>query len=64
MNHTAERLAIRASEGRIEENDLKYAGLGNVKIDWYFLYQRDGTVISTFVQGFQKIKILFVLTVK
>lgn len=33
MNHTAERLAIRASEGRIEENDLKYAGLGNVKID-------------------------------
>lgn len=33
MNHTAERLTIRATEGRIEEDDLKYAGLGNVKID-------------------------------
>lgn len=33
MNHTAERLTIRATEGRIHESDLKYAGLGNVKIE-------------------------------
>lgn len=33
MNHTAERLAIRASEGRIEESDLRYAGLGSVKTE-------------------------------
>lgn len=33
MNHTAERLAIRATEGRIQESDLKFAGLGNVKIE-------------------------------
>lgn len=32
MNHTTERLTIRATEGRIEEGDLKVAGLGNVKI--------------------------------
>ncbi len=33
MNHTAERLTIRATEGRIQESDLKFAGLVNVKVD-------------------------------
>lgn len=29
MNHTAERLTIRATEGRIKEIDLKFAGLAD-----------------------------------
>lgn len=33
MNHTAERLTIRATEGRIQKGDLKFAGLGDVKVD-------------------------------
>lgn len=33
MNHTTERLIIRAMEGRIDEMDLKFAGLPDVKVD-------------------------------
>lgn len=33
MDHTTERLTIRATEGRIGEGDLRFAGLGDVKID-------------------------------